>query len=61
MTLCIKNLILIINKKVVWKEIKRYIILIGDIMSKEDYFRLFRETGKIEYYLEYKKLSRKEK
>lgn len=30
-------------------------------MSKEDYFRLFRETGKIEYYLEYKKLSRKEK
>lgn len=22
-------------------------------MKKEDYFKLFRETGKIEYYLEY--------
>mgnify|MGYP000102762497 FL=1 len=30
-------------------------------MTKEECFRLFRETGKIEYYLEYKKLTRKEK
>lgn len=29
-------------------------------MTKEEYFRLFRETGKICYYLEYKRLSRKE-
>lgn len=30
-------------------------------MTKEECFRLFRETGKIEYYLEYKRLTRKEK
>ena len=30
-------------------------------MTKEECFRLFRETGKIEYYLEYKKLTRNEK
>ncbi len=30
-------------------------------MTKEECFRLFRETGKIYYYLEYKRLSRKEK
>ena len=30
-------------------------------MTKEECFRLFRETGKIEYYLEYKKLTRTEK
>ena len=30
-------------------------------MTKEECFRLFRETGKIEYYLEYKKLTRKVK
>ena len=30
-------------------------------MTKEECFRLFRETGKIEYYLEYKKLTRREK
>ncbi len=29
-------------------------------MSKEDYWQLFKETGKIKYYLEYKKLARKE-
>ena len=27
-------------------------------MTKEECFRLFRETGKICYYLEYKRLSR---
>lgn len=30
-------------------------------MTKEDYFRLFRKTGKIVYYLKYKKLVRKER
>ncbi len=30
-------------------------------MTKEEYFKLFRETGKIEYYLEYRKLVRNEK
>lgn len=30
-------------------------------MNSKDYFNLFKKTGKIEYYLEYKKLSRKEK
>ena len=30
-------------------------------MTKEECFRLFKLTGKIEYYLEYKKLTRKEK
>lgn len=29
-------------------------------MTKEEYWNKFKETGKIEYYLEYKKLSRKE-
>ncbi len=29
-------------------------------MTREECWRLFRETGKIEYYLEYKKLTRKE-
>lgn len=28
-------------------------------MTKEEYWYLFKKTGKIEYYLEYKKLSRK--
>ena len=27
-------------------------------MTKEQYWNLFKETGKIEYYLEYKKLTR---
>ena len=31
------------------------------MMTKEEAFRLFRETGKIEYYLKYKELARKEK
>lgn len=31
------------------------------MMTKEEYFKLFRETGKIEYYLEYRKLVRNEK
>ena len=30
-------------------------------MKSKDYFELFKKTGKIEYYLEYKKLTRKEK
>ncbi len=30
-------------------------------MTSKEYFDLFKKTGKIEYYLEYKKLSRKEK
>ncbi len=30
-------------------------------MTKEECWRKFKETGKIEYYLEYKRLSRKEK
>ena len=30
-------------------------------MTKEEYWQLFKKTGKIEYYLEYKKLTRKEK
>ena len=29
-------------------------------MTKEKCWQLFKETGKIEYYLEYKKLTRKE-
>ncbi len=29
-------------------------------MTKEDYWRLFMETGKIKYYLAYKKLTRKD-
>lgn len=29
-------------------------------MTKEECWYKFRETGKIEYYLEYKKLARKE-
>lgn len=30
-------------------------------MNKKEAWNKFKETGKIEYYLEYKKLSRKEK
>lgn len=30
-------------------------------MTSKEYFDLFKKTGKIEYYLKYKKLSRKEK
>ncbi len=30
-------------------------------MNSKDYFNLFKKTGKIKYYLEYKKLARKEK
>ena len=30
-------------------------------MTKEECWQLFKKTGKIEYYLEYKKLTRKEK
>ena len=30
-------------------------------MTKNECWQLFKETGKIEYYLEYKRLSRKEK
>ena len=26
-------------------------------MTREEYFELFKKTGKIEYYLEYKKLT----
>ena len=33
-------------------------ILIGDMMTKEECWQKFTETGKIEYYLEYKRLSR---
>ncbi len=29
-------------------------------MTKEEYWNLFKKTGKIEYYLAYKKLTRKE-
>lgn len=29
-------------------------------MTKEDYWILFKQTGKIEYYLAYKKLTRKD-
>jgi len=29
-------------------------------MTKEQYWSLFKETGKIEYYLEYKKLARED-
>ncbi len=29
-------------------------------MTKEQYWQLFKETGKIEYYLKYKEISRKE-
>ena len=29
-------------------------------MTKEDYWYLFKETGKIEYYLAYKELTRKD-
>ena len=29
-------------------------------MTKKEYWDLFKKTGKIEYYLEYKKLTRKE-
>lgn len=29
-------------------------------MTREECWQLFRETGKIEYYLEYKRLTRKE-
>ena len=29
-------------------------------MTKEECWSLFKETGKIEYYLEYKKLTRKD-
>ena len=30
-------------------------------MTKEECWQLFKKTGKIKYYLEYKKLTRKEK
>ena len=30
-------------------------------MTKQEYWHKFMKTGKIEYYLEYKKLTRKEK
>lgn len=30
-------------------------------MTKNECWQLFKETGKIKYYLEYKRLSRKEK
>lgn len=30
------------------------------ILTKEEYWRLFKETGKIEYYLAYKELTRKD-
>lgn len=30
-------------------------------MTSKDYFDLFKKTGKIEYYLKYKDMSRKEK
>ena len=30
-------------------------------MNSKDYFNLFTKTGNTEYYLEYKKLARKEK
>ncbi len=30
-------------------------------MTKEECWQLFKKTGKIEYYLEYKRLTRKEK
>ena len=33
------------------------IIILGDQMTRKEYWELFRETGKIEYYLEYKKLT----
>ena len=33
------------------------IIILGDKMKRKEYWELFRETGKIEYYLEYKKLT----
>lgn len=29
-------------------------------MTKDECWQLFKETGKIEYYLEYKRLTRKE-
>lgn len=29
-------------------------------MTKQEYWHLFQKTGKIEYYLEYKKLTRKD-
>lgn len=29
-------------------------------MSKEELWELFKKTGKIEYYLEYKKITRKD-
>ena len=29
-------------------------------MTKEEYWNLFKKTGKIKYYLEYKKLTRKD-
>ena len=29
-------------------------------MTKEEYWDLFKKTGKIEYYLKYKKLARKD-
>lgn len=30
-------------------------------MTSKDYFELFKQTGKIKYYLKYKELIRKEK
>ena len=30
-------------------------------MTKDECWQLFKKTGKIEYYLEYKRLTRKEK
>ena len=35
-------------------------MILGDIMTRKECWELFRETGKIEYYLEYKKLTREE-
>lgn len=29
-------------------------------MTKEEYWKLFKETGKIEYYLRYKELARRD-
>ena len=29
-------------------------------MTKEEYWELFKQTGKIEYYIEYAKLTRKD-
>jgi len=32
----------------------------GDIMNKKDLWLLFKKTGKIEYYLKYKELTKEE-